>query len=184
MAAAAPAENPPFKIGKHGEPYANYHMMTLLEWRDRDIQNNFVVYHKLKNGIPLFLDVELIRSALSIQDGLVKINDIPIYNVETYINEPGAGKISVYTIAIDYSGKSLTNANSTNILNKKWSVEITRPDQLKDTPCIFVYGEASIPDQIQRLGLRSAVQKAGAQRSRRRKQSKRARKQKKRTRKH
>ena len=150
MAAAAPPENPPFKIGKHGTKYANYHMMTLLEWTNRDIQNEFVTYHKLNNGIPLFSDTILKKNGnvLSIQDGFVKINDILIYNVETYISEPGVTNIPVYTIAIDYSGKSLTNANSTNILTKEWSVEMTSQDQLKDTLCIFVYGESSILDQL------------------------------------
>jgi len=195
MAAAAPTTKPPlFKIGIHGEQYADYHMMTDTEWNAPNMHLQLLVANK--NGIPLFDNVECDDNQLYIENGIITIDNEHLYCVKKPENQdPGNHKCN---IKVGINKIDVSNPIKSSTLRKVWGIKSSNPNNGNhiNRRCIYVskletnkQNTAIVNGKLRdplSLTVRSSglYNHRGAQRSRRRKQSKRARKQKKRTRKH
>jgi hypothetical protein len=159
-----------FGIGYYGVEYPEYRAMTN---EDLNIYKNALIDAHIENeGWPIieqnrpFICNGFLRVAAKYDDGIyddvVKINGKSVINRE-YREDISEGNY----VAKLYNILPLTTLSNETIKTMPWTTEQPTSNSKLVMPCLFI-----------------KVQAGGAQRSRRRKQSKRARKQKKRTRKH
>jgi hypothetical protein len=159
-----------FGIGYYGVEYLKYRAMTN---EDLNIYKNALIDAHIKNeGWPIiepnrpFICNGFLRVAAKYDDGIY--DDVVKINGKSVVNREYREDISEDNyVAKLHNTLPLTTLSNETIKMMPWTTEEPASNSKLVMPCLFI-----------------KVQAGGAQRSRRRKQSKRARKQKKRTQKH